>query len=736
MEVSGQVEKKEQVSGYQVLYLRDVIVTYQNQQIRESRVILYEKSGQRFCLGNRVRAQGELAFFEEERNPGGFSQRQYYHCRGIGACIWSDRAECTEASVFRLRESLDGLRNRWKRMFLRLTGEKDGGILSAMLLGDKRDMDAEIKELYQVNGIAHILAISGLHLSFIGLGFYRLIRRLSGSYLFGGITGMAFLLLYILMIGNSVSAVRAVIMFVIRVAADMTGRVYDGATSLAVAAVCVICWRPLSFYDVGFQLSFGAVAGMILVRPVLAESLRGKGKSGGGLGESLLASLCVQLVTLPPVLFHFYRWPLYSVPLNLAVIPLMSLLLTLGFAGSLLYLVWQGGGRLLLLGCRCILRFYELLCRAAVRLPGRQIALGQPELSGIALYYLCLVSAVCVLALKNRKRREAESLTEHGGKRSRRRRRKPEQSCEKGNGKANERGGGRTGALILTAAGMLALLLSCPAVNTRGLEVTFLDVGQGDGIFLRERGGLTCLIDGGSSDVSGVGKYRIEPFLKARGVRRVDYIFVTHGDADHINGLEELIRRQDMGVTIGCMVFPPRELWDETLAGLCELAGSCQVKTLEMEPGQTLGGKELVLTCLGPDPGRLTESGNAASLILDASYGELDLLFTGDVEGKGEELLTERLEKRYDIVKVAHHGSKNSTGEAFLRRAAPELAVISAGRDNRYGHPHAETLNRLREQGAGILNTAESGAIILKQTGKEVANLRIIQYNSGYEKSE
>ena len=158
------------------------------------------------------------------------------------------------------------------------------------------------------------------------------------------------------------------------------------------------------------------------------------------------------------------------------------------------------------------------------------------------------------------------------------------------------------------AVGMLALILACPAVNHRGLEVTFLDVGQGDGIFIRERGGITCLIDGGSSDVSKVGKYRIEPFLKARGVSEIDYAFITHGDSDHISGLEELMERQDIGVKISCVVFPEQTLWDEKLAELCTMAQKQGTRTVVMSPGKQVTGKNLIVSCLAPDGNKLEET--------------------------------------------------------------------------------------------------------------------------------
>lgn len=699
----------EQADNYQILYLRNNSIYVQTdhrqeQIVQEPYVMIYDDGGLSLRLGNTLQVIGELCFFEEERNPGGFSQKDYYQVKKIAAYLWSSQVQRLDGRVFLLRDLLYRFRLQWEKQLMETAGEEEGGVLCAILLGNKKEINDNIKQIYQMGGLSHILAISGLHLSFVGLGFYRMIRRLTGSYALGGAFGMAFLLLYIIMIGSSVSAVRALIMFCIRVGADMSGRVYDAPTAVAAAAAGVILWRPFSFYDAGFQLSFGAVCGIIFLYPLVSDEEAGYRNSAvkekrntrssllSGIKDSFTASICIQAATLPAILFHYYEFPVYSVLLNLIVIPLMSLLLVSGFAGSILCLFWPGGGILCMQLCGLILKLYERLCRGICLLPKHQLITGKPEVFGIIVY--CTGLLLCLLLLHGKICRAA-----------------------------------RAGAYTV---GMLALIFSCPAVNHKGLEAVFLDVGQGDGIFIRERGGITCLIDGGSSDVSKVGKYRIEPFLKARGVSEIDYAFVTHGDSDHISGLEELLERQDIGVRISCVVFPEQELWDEKLESLCLLAREYGTRTAVMHPGQRLEGKKLILGCIAPDGEKLAETGNAASLVLEGTYGELDILFTGDVEGEGENLLTEILEKEYEVLKVAHHGSKNSTNEEFLEIVHPKLAVISAGRDNRYGHPHEETLVKLEKEGAAVLITAQSGAVILKAKGKDAADLKITQYNSDF----
>lgn len=250
-----------------------------------------------------------------------------------------------------------------------------------------------------------------------------------------------------------------------------------------------------------------------------------------------------------------------------------------------------------------------------------------------------------------------------------------------------------------------------------------LDIGQGDCICVLGPKHQNYLVDGGSSDVKEIGKYRIEPFLKSRGIAQLDYVFLSHGDLDHMNGIEELLMRQDVGVRIRNLVVPGKQYWDERILKIITMAKMYGTDVKEMEYGTELKEGEMKFTCLGPggntdDKSHNVTTGNESSMILHLEYGEFDMLFTGDVEKEGEERLTEVLdviqeEKKitWEILKTAHHGSKNSTTETFLQTVYPQYAWISAGRKNRYGHPHDLTLKRLEKSGAKIYSTQDNGAV-------------------------
>ena len=228
------------------------------------------------------------------------------------------------------------------------------------------------------------------------------------------------------------------------------------------------------------------------------------------------------------------------------------------------------------------------------------------------------------------------------------------------------------------------------------LTTVVLDVGQGDGIFMRGPEGGTYLVDGGSSDVNKVGQYRLEPFLKSQGVGMLDYVLISHGDNDHMNGVGELIERQNIGVKIGTLVLPVKEVWDEALEELARKARNRGIRVVMIEPGLSIREGEMMLTCIQPGnmeiksedaesrqtnavPGTGStglKPGNEASMVLAVQYGEFDMLLTGDVEGEGEMQLIKQLEESYldctwEVLKVAHHGSKNSSAKEFLRQVQP-----------------------------------------------------------------
>ena len=257
-------------------------------------------------------------------------------------------------------------------------------------------------------------------------------------------------------------------------------------------------------------------------------------------------------------------------------------------------------------------------------------------------------------------------------------------------------------------------------------EITMLDIGQGDCLFVDDGHGRYYLIDAGSSSVERVGEQRIEPFLLSRGIKRLDAVFVSHGDADHMNAVEEMMCRAGPSLSIDRLVTTDAPYRDEALDDLRRKAASAGVRPEVICAGQSIANGDSLLTCLGPSAddcgGERPEPGNEASMVLRLSRGDFSMLFTGDAEGTGEEALTRIMEEEGNItiLKVAHHGSKYSSSDAFLQTAGPRAAWISAGQNNLYGHPHGQTIERLNKMNCRILRTDKNGCISLLTDGKKI----------------
>lgn len=687
VQITGLIYKKDVKSKYQILYLKQSQLQRNNQRREISNILIYDYTFMDTKLGNSVKVWGELGLFQEARNPGNFDQRFYYAKQGIDGFVRASEIKVVQGKIDELAEFLAQFREAWSALLKEGAGEEVGGILDSILLGDKSSMDGDVKELYQKTGIGHILAISGLHVSFIGMGMYRILRKIGLPVWLAGAVGSVILWLYLLMIGCPVSALRAVIMYSLRMGALITGRRYDAATALALAAAVIVVKSPLYLWDAGFLMSFGAILGIIWILPLFKMIWPNCPKWADG----IYTSLAVNAILYPILLYFYFEFPLYSIFLNFIVIPLMSVVMAGAVAGSALWLIVPAMGGLILKGCGLLFNFYEWLCTICLELPLSRLVIGCPALWRILLYFLVLVGIYVYLILK--KGDEDEIVISM-----------------------------KAWALLLICFVVPLIMLGGGHGNKGELKVAMLDVGQGDGIFLQGPDGKTYFVDGGSSDVSQVGKYRIEPYLKSQGVGSLDYVFVSHGDTDHMNGIEEILTRQAMGVAIKNLVLPPVEVQDEALKKLAQTAVENGVAVYIINPGDVVSEEELKIECIQPSAEYSGEIGNASSMVLSVSFKAFDMLFTGDVEGEGETLLKKNLTgKQYDVLKVAHHGSKNSSDLEVLELISPTYGLISAGVNNSYGHPHEETLERLEECGSLVYSTPESGAITVRTSGEAIS---------------
>ena len=399
------------------------------------------------------------------------------------------------------------------------------------------------------------------------------------------------------------------------------------------------------------------------------------------------------MTMLPFLLIHFYEWSPWSVLLNLAVIPLMGILLPcligLQLVARLTALVHclEFSQNLLCAAIEAIFSCYEQLCRFTTALPGSILHTGYPTWQALAVYTIGLIA----LAVSGKK------LRPH---------------------------------LRLAAA---VCLMGIFLIRLPGeLNVTMLDVGQGECVGIETREHHVYLVDAGSTSKKKTGQYQIIPWLKYIGTRSVEGIFITHWDEDHISAVGELLEwSKSSRVKIRRIFLPDVALKDEVLETLLQQIEEANVSVEYLSAGEHMTDGALQISCLHPYAKKVPEDRNDASLVLRLSQGDFQMLLTGDLEKSGEDWLVEQARPatqnplRCTILDAGHHGASNATGEALLDLAQPGVVLISCGKNNRYGHPAPETLQRLEERGIRWYSTAEVGAIQV-QVGKK--KVKIKQY--------
>jgi competence protein ComEC len=677
-----------------------------------------------FKIGQTVKLKGRYQNFSRPENEGQFDSRKYYRIRGYEASIKGATVIHSGKRYSYIKERLFLIKERTKKVYAAYMDESEASTLSAMVLGDKTGLDADVKDLYQAAGISHVLSLSGLHIAAVGMCLFTILRY-SGLGLFGAsMISSAVMTMYGLMTGFSTSTIRALIMFILAVIAKAIGRTYDLMSGMCLASILIIVENPYYIFDSGFLLSVLSVSGISLIYPILLDITDFFKKEKGAIYEKTRKSICISLstnlATLPVVFNTFFKISRYSIFINIIVVPLMSIILGIGIivliiANTVIKLKpFRVITRGLLFTAQKIIMLYSFLCGNVSRLAGNYWIVGKGE-SWQNVVYIILMSGVVLgyWSYVNRVR-----------------------SNDKNKDELRKKMKIRETALIVISVFVLAFRIKPE------LSVNALSVGQGACNVIYGRDIPTIMVDGGSSDVKDVYKYRIRPFLLSNGISEIDYLFVTHPDMDHISGVKELLSDELKEVNVKHQFVSVEDADSDNPEFVHIISkgdrienGSITIECLSPEnEGESKGGDNLRAVSSGvklldtdieanqqkSGRGKQAESLNDMSLVLKVTYKtdkkHFTMLYTGDISSSveqslvGETQIIDKL-KNIDYLSVPHHGSKYSSSEQFVNTVNPKVSVISAGKNNSYGHPHKETLERLESVATSIYRTDELGQI-------------------------
>lgn len=676
--------------------------------------------------GDMIRVSGAVREMEPARNPGCFDQKAYYRSLSVITEINDPSPATIRRSLLPFAELLYILKYRLLYVFTAALPGEEGTLLASLTIGTKGLLDSDVKELLTDAGLSHILAISGLHISIVGGLVFKALKRLLVPVRISAVFSSLLVTIYAFSISDSVSAKRAVAMYLIYMLSKLAVDKTDTLTSLSAAAILICLTDPLQISGPAFAMSFSAIFFIALfATPAgkcysLYTDLRWENRHRKEKGRrhipslaedtalALISSFCIQISMGAICASYFYSFPLAACILNVIVLPLLPFLLVAGLAGGFAGLFSTLMARIILFPCHLILYLYELFSSGFKGLTLSSVVTGR---IGPAKILVCLLIVILIsLALRLQYRR---LFTMRFTKRT--------WSKLK---LFPVFGSGRTFTVFTVLSLLLIAILSHPAHSD---SFAMLDVGQGDGMMLTSSDGRCFMFDGGSSSSSSIGKNVIIPSLKYRGISSIEGYFLTHLDDDHISGFVELAKNG----------YPIRRLYlssgiekDEKLTMIEELCRKSGIAISYLNGGDRLSCRLFTIETLFPDNVSDFEGANENSLVtlitIRPDNGKsIRIIETGDIGADQEKYILKRYGSKIRkspgerlILKSAHHGSNYSNCEEWLSATDPDLVIISAGAGNRYGHPGSDTLSRLKEKGIPYLCTIDSGQIMLLESGE------------------
>lgn len=691
-----------------------------SQKVSETEILVRVKiqgQGKVYKYGSILKLQGRLSVPEPPGNPGAFDYRAWLSRQGISATIFVK--EAADASLlglggnpgviwaYKFRESLE-------QIFDQTMPITQAAVLKGIILGTRGEIPRQVQLAFNETGLVHILSVSGYHVGLVVALVLTLIRLFRVPSRYVAITAIPVIMFYALMTGLGPPVFRSAIMAALLLIAHHFGREQDWPTTLLCAAGIILVYKPLSLFDIGFQLSFIATWGLLYLTPRLSKFFPSMPK---GFAMVLFIPLAAQLATMPLVILYFNLVSPVSILANLLTIHLIALLMLFGGIALTLGTIHLPLAAFINIGTGFLTDIFLWLVKMCAALPGAAWYIPTPPLWGIGLYYVLLVGVIELIDRPELRGKLKEFI---------------------GNGR-DARGKYFT---FFSTVLLLLLIVWCLLPPSRGLQVHFIDVGQGDSILIISPEGRRILVDtGGWKDelVSGrgAGEQVVVPYLHRLGINSLDTLILTHPHEDHVGGARAVIESMPVHlVLVSPYGLEPgtknEEGYEQLLRDMEELrviiSPAWAGDVLKIETG-------LSLTVLSPEEivyGTRSDANNN-SLVFMLNYHRRSILFTGDIESEAQRKLIDQQEKieNAEILKIPHHGSGYFEPDFFIK-INPKVAVIQVGASNNFGHPSKKTLEALEELSCKVYRTDRDGAVILStkgdrwsvKTGRSVSTLK------------
>jgi competence protein ComEC len=645
-----------------------------------------ERTFENIRLGDHLELTASVNKPFKATNPGQFDYEKYLNRRGVFTMSYvrDDGYTITrqaKGDIWALLGRLDKVRDDMMNIHARQLKSPKLELLGGMVFGDNAvPAPEDVRTDFLNSGLFHLLAASGMNVGIIFGLWYFLAGLFKLPFASRIVIGMVLVAVYSLLTGLPPSITRATLMLELALIAKLINRKTDNILILVMVCVLMLLYNPLTFTDVGFQLSFIVTLGLLLFIPILTEKTKPVPEYLSG---AILVPFVAQVFVTPIQTFHFNNFPVYSLLANMLAVPFVGIISFAGFLGSIFSLIPMAGGYLCALADKIAEPFLGLLLYLAeytAHLPNAVKYLPKPDIPTIAIFYTMLLTLF--LCMKNNFSVKKQNVS--------------------------------VAILVLT---LLLLVFKGHLIPNRNLELLFFDVGEGDAILMKTPQNSYMMVDTGPHGRYNPAQMAIVPYFRAKGIKKLDAVLLTHPDSDHIGGTLHILQY----INVEKVLHNGVNKETKTYRALNEYISRNNLNKAVVGDGDVINIDEKVkIHVIRPD-NTDPRSDNEDSLILYITYGNFSALLMGDCEAESLKFLKRVVKPPVTLLKVGHHGSDNSVNDEFLSFINPEIAVISVGNKfYRTKHPHPEVIWWLEDFNTRILRTDKDYAVKISTNGDKL----------------
>ncbi len=701
VKITGIVKSNGEEKKYTSCY---TVIVKNLQNLKDVSFKLYVKKAEnsvKLEYGDTIELEGKVELPSEARNYGGFNEYNYFKSKKLYGKIYanSENIKITGKSKLSLDMIAFFARDNIKQRLKAYLSEENINILVAVLLGQKDELAENTIEEFKKSNLMHLLCVSGAHVSALIIGINKI------TYFLGrnkkNIISIFIILVLFCITGFSASVTRASIMAIIPIIGKLLFKKSDTLNVLAISLIILLLYNPFVIYDLGFILSYAGTIGILLFANTISKIIHhllkkennctGKFKKIKDYCCKIVATTAsAQIILIPVIAYFFYTFSPMVLISNLIATPLFEIILYIGYVFILLLYIFPAICNFIKVLLNICIFIFEKSTQTSSLLTLSQIYIVRPNIWIIVIYYILLF--LLYVIIKRRRFKQIKKYVE----------------WIKNNAKK-----------VITICTLITLIALTVDISIRDFTVYFIDVGQGDCTLIKTKSNRTIMIDsGGNENIEeyDIGKQVLVPYLLTRGIKKLDYIMVSHFHADHCNGFIEVINR----IKIGAILIAKQDTYTKEFDTIKNIAQKRKVSIKYVKQGDKIkldNSTTLEILYIGKDVNNL----NNTSIMARIKYNNFSILFTGDAEKEEEEAILKACDNKTlksNVLKVGHHGARTSSTQEFLDAVKPQIALIGVGEKNNFGHPSSEVINRLKSFNIEIYRTDQMGEITIKVNSK------------------